>query len=153
MDKLRSTGQLRDKAHNWLLFICLSGALAVALGAFGAHALEGQLSPKRAEVYSTANFYHFIHTLVLLAVYLVGSLHGWNAKLDWAGKLLGIGLLLFCGSLYFVATRELLGAESAGWIGAITPIGGIAFIMAWVLLGLAYKGRQVKKDTIDSDLY
>ena len=138
MENLKSTGHFQHKTSKWLLFICLSGALAVALGAFGAHALEDQLSPKRAEVYSTANFYHFIHTVLLLSVYLLGTLKGWNSRLLWAGKALGIGLLLFCGSLYFVATRELLGAESAGWVGAITPIGGLAFIFAWILIGLSH---------------
>jgi uncharacterized membrane protein YgdD (TMEM256/DUF423 family) len=142
MDKQKSTGHYLDKTNNWLLFICLSGALAVGLGAFGAHALEGQLSPKRAEVYSTANFYHFIHTLLLLAVYLLGTLSGWNGKLLWAGKALGLGLFLFCGSLYFVATRGLLGAESAGWAGAITPIGGLAFIVAWMLIAFSFDASK-----------
>jgi len=112
--------------------------LAVGLGAFGAHALEGQLSPKRAETFTTASFYHFVHTLVLAVVYLLGSTKGWNTKLVRAGQFFGIGLFVFCGSLYFLATRDLLGAEGAGWLGAITPLGGLAFIAGWLFLGLAH---------------
>lgn len=137
MDKPQSTGNYQYKTRNWLLFIGLSGAMAVAFGAFGAHALEGQLSPKRLETFQTASYYHYIHTLALFAVYLLGTSKGWNAKLIWSGKAFGFGLILFCASLYILATRGLIGAESAGWLGAITPIGGVAFILGWILLGLS----------------
>ncbi|MFK8054696.1 MAG: DUF423 domain-containing protein [Saprospiraceae bacterium] len=138
------TGHFQHKTNNWLLFIGLSGALAVALGAFGAHALEGQLSPKRIETFTTASFYHFVHTLVLLAVYLLGEVKGWTPKLIWAGKSFGIGLFVFCGSLYVLATRGLIGAESASWLGAITPIGGVAFIAGWILLGMSQRSNSNK---------
>jgi len=124
--------------------------LAVALGAFGAHALDGKLSPKRVEIFDTASFYHFVHTIMLLAFYLLGTSRGWNSMLLWAGRMLGFGLFLFCGSLYVLATRGLIGAESASWLGAITPLGGLAFILGWILLGLSY--RSTGKESVDSAL-
>ena len=150
MDNPTLTGPFQRKTHNWLLYIGISGALAVALGAFGAHALENLLAPKRAEIFSTASFYHFVHTLALFAVYLLGSTKGWNARLLWAGKAFGIGLFLFCGSLYILATRGLIGAESASWLGAITPLGGLAFILGWILIGLSYVTS--KSDSLESEL-
>lgn len=146
----KSTGLFQHKTKNWLLFIGISGAMAVALGAFGAHALEGKLSPKRVEIFETSSFYHFVHTIMLLALYLLGTTRGWNDRLLWAGRAFGLGLFLFCGSLYVLATRGLIGAESASWLGAITPLGGLAFILGWILLGLSY--RPSGKETFDSEL-
>jgi len=80
METQKLTGAFQHKTRNWLLYIGISGALAVALGAFGAHALEGQLSPKRVETFSTASFYHFVHTIGLLLVFLLGTNNGWNTS-------------------------------------------------------------------------
>jgi len=112
----------------------LCAALAVALGAFGAHALKGRLAPDLLAVYHTAVQYHFYHALGLV---LVGVAlghwpeSGWVRASGWS--LLG-GILLFSGSLY------LLAFTGQRWLGAITPVGGLAFIAGWVLLALgAYK--------------
>ena len=111
----------------------LSGAVAVALGAFGAHALSGVLPEGRLDTLATANEYHFYHTLALLATLALP----YSRRVRWAQVAFGWGHVLFCGSLYLLATRGLLGAESAGWFGAITPLGGVAFIAGWILLALA----------------
>jgi len=106
-------------------------ALAVAFGAFGAHVVQEMLSPDRFEVYQTAVEYHFYHALGLI---LLGgiSLHlPDSAMLRWSGRMLLAGILIFSGSLY------LLTLTDTGWFGAITPIGGLAFIAGWLLLAIA----------------
>ena len=129
-------------SKTFLNIIGLSGALAVGLGAFGAHGLEGEIPPARLETYQTANFYHFIHTLVLLGVFVMIDQRGWNPKLLWAARSIGIGHLLFSGSLYLLATRGLLGLEQASWLGIITPFGGVAFIVGWILLAFSAKPKS-----------
>jgi len=103
--------------------------LAVAFGAFGAHALRGRLDPYATGIYERAVFYHFVHALGLLVVPLMVRA-GWIAEPvgRWSCGLLFVGILLFSGSLYALAMTGVRG------LGAITPIGGISFILAWALL-------------------
>jgi uncharacterized membrane protein YgdD (TMEM256/DUF423 family) len=103
-------------------------AAAVALGAFGAHAVKTRLAPDSFAVYQTAVQYHFWHALGLLGVSILMAQWPTAQGLAWAALLLIAGLLLFCGSLYALA---LTGAP---WLGALTPIGGAAFIAAWLIL-------------------
>ncbi len=116
------------------LFLVLGGvnaALVVVLGAFGAHGLKARLSSEMMAVYHTATLYHAIHALGLIAI---GVVAGWlprSGYLKSAGWTMFAGIVLFCGSLYLVS------AAGAGWLGAITPIGGVAFIFAWVLFCVA----------------
>jgi len=101
-------------------------ALATACGAFGAHALRGQLAPERLQVWDTAVRYHFFHALGLLGVALtLRSLD--SGALRVAAALIVAGIVLFSGSLYALA----LGAPRA--LGALTPLGGLAWIAAWLL--------------------
>ena len=104
----------------------------MALGAFGAHALESSLDEARATVYATASQYHFVHVLALLFCTRLPS----TRYARWSAAAFGWGQVLFCGSLYLLATRGLIGLEGASWLGAITPLGGLAFIAGWVLLAL-----------------
>lgn len=104
-------------------------ALAVAFGAFGAHVVEGFLTPDRFDVYLTAVQYHFYHALGLLIVGTV-SFHITNRWIRWSGYSLIAGILIFSGSLYLLTLLDI------GWLGAITPIGGIAFILGWIFLFL-----------------
>lgn len=108
----------------------LNAGLAVALGAFGAHALEGTLSADRAEVFATAAQYHFYHGLGLLAVAFVASRVADSAQVRWAGRLMAVGIVLFCGSLYALALTGMTA------LGAVAPFGGASFIAAWALLAL-----------------
>jgi len=103
----------------------LAGASAVLLGAFGAHALRGVLDERGVELWHTAVNYHFWHALALwLALSCLGAPHRRRAIVAF-----GLGIVLFSGSLYALA----LGAPR--WFGAITPLGGVAFIAGWLLLG------------------
>ncbi|HXX85887.1 MAG TPA: DUF423 domain-containing protein [Casimicrobiaceae bacterium] len=106
-------------------------AAAVALGAFGAHALKVRLAPESFAVYQTAVQYHFWHALGLLAVGILMTQWATAQGLAWAAWLLIAGLILFSGSLY------LLAVTGARWLGALTPIGGGAFIAAWLVLAWA----------------
>jgi uncharacterized membrane protein YgdD (TMEM256/DUF423 family) len=108
----------------------LAGATAVALGAFGAHALRARLSPELLAVYQTAVQYHFWHALALLGVALAFP-HFPDTWLRAAGWLFVAGLLLFCGSLYALA----LGAPRQ--MGFVTPVGGLCFILAWLAVAAA----------------
>jgi uncharacterized membrane protein YgdD (TMEM256/DUF423 family) len=109
----------------------LAGATAVALGAFGAHALKARLTPELLAVYHTAVQYHFWHALALFAVALACLHFPESAWLRAAGWLFAAGILLFCGSLYalaFGAPRQM---------GVVTPIGGLCFIFAWLAVAAA----------------
>lgn len=102
-------------------------ALAVAFGAFGAHVVEGFLTPDRFDVYKTAVQYHFYHALGLLIVGAVGF-HISNKWMTWSGYSLIAGIFIFSGSLYLLTLLDIR------WLGAITPIGGVAFILGWIFL-------------------
>lgn len=115
-------------------FLLLGGVgmlSAVALGAFGAHALKKTLAPEMMTVYETAVNYHVVHALGLLAVGLLAWQLPDSGALRGAGILMVAGLLLFSGSLY------ALSLSGIRWLGAITPLGGTAFLAAWLLLVVA----------------
>ena len=103
----------------------VTGALAVALGAFGAHGLKGVLDQNQtAAIWEKAVFYHFIHAVMLFVLAGRPPLR----RVPWFSFLLGISL--FSGSLYLLALTNLR------WLGAITPFGGISFIVGWVCLAV-----------------
>lgn len=112
------------------------GALAVVLGAFGAHGLKsrveaGTLDPALLEAFKTGVQYHFYHALAMLAVGCAGGAL-WQARgPGWAVWLWLAGIVLFSGSLYVMTLTGMR------WLGAITPIGGVAFIAGWVALALS----------------
>ena len=112
-------------------------ALAVMIGAFGAHALRDRLDAYSIGVYEKAVFYHFVHALGLLAVSLMpraGVLT--EAKAGWVCILLLAGIVLFSGSLYALAITGMRA------LGAVTPLGGLCFIAAWLLLTYAAAKQQ-----------
>jgi uncharacterized membrane protein YgdD (TMEM256/DUF423 family) len=108
----------------------ISGALAVLLGAFGAHGLKDKLCEDMMAVYKTGVEYHFYHSLALLGIGLL-SLHYKSALLNAGGWSMVAGILLFSGSLY------ALSISGVKVLGAITPIGGLLFIIGWILLAAA----------------
>ena len=125
---------------NWVACGASLLALAVAMGAFGAHALRSRLDAGSLDVYHTAVLYHFLHALGMLAVAALarsGAVSGTDAgRSCW---LLLAGIVLFSGSLYALA---LSGVRV---LGAITPLGGLAFIAAWVLLAVAaFRGSALR---------
>lgn len=108
----------------------ISGAIAVSLGAFGAHGLQSFLEKhNRIETFDTAVKYHFYHTLALLAVGII-LLFQEQKFLIWSGHLFTAGIIIFSGSLY------LLCFLNQPKLGAITPIGGLALIAAWVMMAI-----------------
>ena len=110
----------------------LSGFVAVAAGAFGAHALRARLTADMLDVFQTGAQYQMYHALALLAVgILLGrfSVDG-SAWLVWSGWLFIAGTLLFSGSLY------ALSLTGVTWLGAITPLGGLGFLAGWLLLAI-----------------
>jgi uncharacterized membrane protein YgdD (TMEM256/DUF423 family) len=109
----------------------LNALLAVMLGAFGAHALKQQLSPQMLAVYQTGVEYHGWHALGLMLIGLLSAQLPDNAWLTGAGVCMLAGILLFSGSLYVLSITGIRG------LGAITPFGGMAFIVAWALLVIA----------------
>ncbi len=111
----------------WIKFASLFMFLAVALGAFGAHALRNTLSTSMMEVYKTANLYHFIHALGLFVIAWLSTINS-DPKIAWAGVFLIAGIILFSGSLY------MLSLTGVRWLGAITPFGGLSFLAGWLLL-------------------
>ena len=108
----------------------LLAALAVILGAFGAHGLKKTLSEEMMVVYKTAVDYHFIHALGILLIGLLHHHHPDSRLILWAGVSLIIGILLFSGSLYVLSITEIKK------LGMITPFGGLAFIIGWLLLAI-----------------
>lgn len=118
-------------AKNYLVIGALSAALAVLLGAFGAHGLRGRLPSDLLAIYHTANQYHVYHALGLLLVGLLAAQLPGSPALRWSGRLMLLGTLLFSGSLY------LLAVTGQRWLGAVTPLGGTALIAAWLLLAVA----------------
>lgn len=115
-------------SRHYVMLAALSGFAVVALGAFGAHALEARLSADRLQTWQTAVQYQMFHTTALLAVAWLARTQPASALLRWSGRLFTAGLLLFCGSLY------LLALSGARLLGAITPLGGVAWLAAWLLL-------------------
>jgi len=111
------------------------GALSVALGAFGAHALKAILNPEALAIFETAVRYQFYHVFALLAT---GILYNYfpNKFISAAGKLFIAGVILFSGSLYALVYVKNAGNTGLFWVGAITPLGGLSFIAGWVCLGI-----------------
>ena len=106
----------------------LSAMLSVLLGAFGAHALRNSLTPDLLAVYHTGTQYQFYHSLGLIIVVLLIAHFPDRTAFIWAGWLMVIGIVLFSGSLYALS---LTGVRT---FGAITPLGGVAFIAAWAVI-------------------
>lgn len=117
----------------WVFLASIFGFLAVALGAFGAHALEGKISARGLEIWQTAVQYQMFHTVALLGLGLWATAHPWMPT-GAPGWLFTGGILVFSGSLYALALTDVK------WLGAVTPVGGVAFLLGWISFGvLAWK--------------
>jgi uncharacterized membrane protein YgdD (TMEM256/DUF423 family) len=114
----------------FLVIGAVSAGLGVAFGAFGAHGLEGAVTPDRLDAYETGARYQLFHALGLLAVGLALR-QGVGAKLRWTGWLFAAGTVLFSGSLYALVLLDVAA------LGIVTPFGGACFIVGWALFALA----------------
>ncbi len=119
----------------WLAVASVSGALAVLLGAMGAHSLQARLSADQLSSWGTAVQYHLIHSLVLLALGLYASVTGRAVNLP--ALLFTAGILLFAGSIYLLA----LGGPR--WIGPVTPLGGLCLIAGWLSILTLLRGDRL----------
>ena len=114
---------------NWSMTGAILLALAVALGAFGAHGLRGRIDAYSLGLWEKAVFYHFVHALGILIVSILPKTGTFpEAGAETVSMLLFAGIVIFSGSLY------LLAVTGRSILGAITPIGGLAFIAGWLLL-------------------
>ena len=125
------------------LFLFLSAVCAfigVGMGAFGAHGLKAMLGPEMLAVYKTAVDYQMWHALGLGLIALLKHQAVASKLLLWAGWLMFAGIILFSGSLYVLAIANIR------WLGMITPFGGMAFLIAWLLVMLFAFNNGVEKD-------
>jgi len=116
--------------NKWIFF---SGALAVALGAFGAHALRPFLDDKLSHAYETAVQYQFYHTLIL-AFTILWNNESASSLIKKSQTFFVAGLILFCGSLYAMVLLSLSGFSGTRFLGIITPFGGLSFLAGWGIL-------------------
>ncbi len=129
------------KTKKIICFAAVSGAVAVGLGAFGAHSLQqlvedGSLTDGDLKTFETAVRYQFYHTFALLMLPAIGHLLK-EKQAKFAANSFMCGILIFSGSLYLLALSPLLFGEKLSWLGAITPIGGLFFIVGWTFLFLS----------------
>ncbi|HWJ77065.1 MAG TPA: DUF423 domain-containing protein [Niallia sp.] len=115
----------------FIIIGAINALLSVALGAFGAHGLEGKIPEKYLETWKTGVTYQMFHSTGLIIIgFLLGKFPE-SSLLNWAGWLMFVGIILFAGSLYILAVTQIK------VLGAITPLGGVAFITAWLLVIIA----------------
>ena len=125
--------------QRYLMWTGLLGASAVVVGAFGAHGLESRLDEETMAVYNTGVEYHFYHVMALLALIFAPSSLWQQKSTLWAARLLVVGILIFSGSLY------ILTISGVKWLGAITPIGGPAWVAAWICIAFSAKGLSTSE--------
>lgn len=123
---------MRAPATLWIVLAALSGALAVALGAWGAHGLRARLGPEALASWQTAVQYHLLHSVALLALALHALRGGRGAAVPAALWIAGV--LLFSGSIYAL----VLGGPR--WLGPVTPVGGLALIAGWLAVLATARG-------------
>jgi uncharacterized membrane protein YgdD (TMEM256/DUF423 family) len=123
-----------EPARLLLTFAAVSAGVAVALGAFAAHGLKGRLAADQLATFTTGVTYHFYHSLAIVLVALViralSRPTTWSQLVPLSGIAFVVGIVLFSGSLYLLATG------GPRWLGPITPIGGLAFLVGWTLFAI-----------------
>lgn len=117
-------------ARIFLFLGAIDAFLSVALGAFGAHALRGRITPDMLDIYHIGVQYQFIHALGLILIGILAIHYPESGLLRWSGWLMFFGIVVFSGSLYFLSLTGIT------WLGAITPFGGTAFLVSWLLLAI-----------------
>lgn len=127
--------------NTFLRIAAICGALAVSIGAFGAHGLKPRLTEYQIQIFEKGVQYQFYHTLAILAVGLLMVQWPEKRQLRTAGWLFLAGIIGFSGSLYLLACRDLL-SFPVGWAGPVTPMGGVCFIAGWVMLLLTTRSSR-----------
>lgn len=111
-------------------------AIAVILGALGAHALKKELGPDQLESFKTGVTYHFYHALAIVLMGIAMEVYK-KPGLKWAVYLFLTGILFFSGSIYLLSTQDITGL-SLSFLGPVTPLGGLLFISGWVMAGVQF---------------
>jgi uncharacterized membrane protein YgdD (TMEM256/DUF423 family) len=120
--------------HNgFIKTAAILGALSVVLGAFAAHALKQSISDDAINIFDTSVRYQFYHVFALLAAGILYKDFN-NKFIKWAGIFFIAGIILFSGSLYFLTYIKATAISGLNWMGAITPAGGLSFILGWICL-------------------
>jgi uncharacterized membrane protein YgdD (TMEM256/DUF423 family) len=112
----------------FIIIGAINAFIAVALGAFGAHGLADKLEPKYLDIWKTGVTYQMFHATGILVIGLLLSKVTISPQFTWAGWLMLLGIILFSGSLYVLSLTKI------GILGAITPLGGVCFLAAWILI-------------------
>lgn len=120
----------------FIIIASFLGALAVALGAFGAHGLKNYATPAMINTFETAVKYQFYHVFALFGASILYAYFP-SSLLVISGKLFIAGIAIFSGSLYLLTLFSIIGQNQFKWLGAITPIGGLLLIIAWILMGIS----------------
>jgi len=128
--------------RRFLIIAFVLGAVTVALGAFGAHGLEGTVSDKAVKTFETAVRYQMYHVFALA---LAGMIYKDfpNKWIRTSGIFFLLGILLFSGSLYLLTYASAIVSPNFKWVGPITPIGGLMFIAGWICLALGIRKRKL----------
>jgi uncharacterized membrane protein YgdD (TMEM256/DUF423 family) len=127
----------RISTGKYIQLAAVMGALAVAIGAFGAHGLEPILQKfGRIDTFETAVKYHFYHTLAIFLAAILLQIHPERTLIKRSIWPFFMGIIIFCGTLYTLALTGI------NWLGAITPLGGVAFILGWILLFWAFRNPK-----------
>lgn len=117
----------------FIMLGAINAMLSVALGAFGAHILEGRLEAYYIDVWGKAVTYQMLHSVGLLVAGILSGKLPHSSLLKWSGWLMFLGIVLFSGSLYVLAVTKI------SVLGAITPFGGVSFVISWLLMVIAAK--------------
>lgn len=121
------------KEYKYIKIAAFIGALAVVVGAFGAHALAPHMSEAQVQNFKTASMYHFVHAIVLLVLGFYNLSHP-HKVIKVSFGLMALGTLFFSGSLYLLSTKQLIGGDIWAFLGPVTPIGGLLLIAGWLNL-------------------
>lgn len=114
----------------------LLAAMAVILGAFGAHGLKVKITEHELQIFETGVKYQFYHIIALFVIAWLVSKYPDANIFNYAGYCFMVGIFCFLGSLYLLATKNLLGLTNWQWLGPVTPFGGLFFIVGWLLIAL-----------------
>ncbi|MDR0793279.1 MAG: DUF423 domain-containing protein [Chitinophagaceae bacterium] len=128
----------------FLLEASVLGALSVAMGAFAAHGLKQIVPEHSVSIFETGVRYQFYHVFALALCGIVYQNFS-NKAVLWAGNLFLLGILFFSGSLYALTFTMAKGLEGFGWLGPVTPIGGVFFIAGWISLAIGIGTKQREK--------
>ena len=121
------------KNKNWLVTASLLAGLAVVAGAFGAHGLKKLVEPQFVDTFKTGAQYQFYHALAIGFTTIISQFidNQWIKRVNWSFLL---GIILFSGSLYILTLGKVLATEGVNWVGVITPLGGLFFLVGWLSL-------------------